>query len=91
MSVTVVKSQIKKDVQDHHYYQTTKDQDKLSTIKDWDLLHQEHFCVVFARLLCSAGITNENKFHTSSSPTLCASNDIISGHAHPLCSNIWLP
>ena len=43
----------------------------LSTIKDWDLLHQRHFCVVFARLLCSAGITNENEFHTSSSPTLC--------------------
>ena len=35
----------------------------LSTIKDWDLLHQRHFCVVFARLLCSAGITNENEFH----------------------------
>ena len=42
----------------------------LSTIKDWDQLHQRHFCVVFARLLCSAGITNENEFHTSSSPTL---------------------
>ena len=48
----------------------------LSTNKDWDQLHQRHFCVVFARLLCSAGITNENEFHTSSSPTLCASNDI---------------
>ena len=42
----------------------------LSTIKDWDQLHQRHFCVVFARLLCSAGITNENEFHNSSSPTL---------------------
>ena len=62
----------------------------LSTIKDWDLLHQRHFCVVFARLLCSAGITNENEFHTSSSPTLCASNDVTSGHAHSLCSEIWL-
>ena len=61
-----------------------------STIKDWDLLHQRHFCVVFARLLCSAGITNENEFHNSSSPTLCASNDVTSGHAHPLCSEIWL-
>ena len=63
----------------------------LSTIKDWDLLHLRHFCVVFARLLCSAGITNENYFHTSSSPTLCGSNDITSGHAHSLCSEIWLP
>ena len=61
----------------------------LSTIKDWDLLHQRHFCVVFARLLCSAGITNQNEFHTSSSPTLCASNDVTSGHAHSLCSEIW--
>ena len=62
----------------------------LSTIKDWDLLHQRHFCVVFARLLCSAGITNENEFHNSSSPTLCASNDVTSSHAHSLCSEIWL-
>jgi len=53
----------------------------LSTIKDWDLPDQWHFCVVFARLLCSAGITNENEFHTSSSPTLCVSNDVTSGHA----------
>jgi len=44
--------------------------DQLGTIKDWDLLHQRHFCVVFARLLCSAGITNEKKFHVSGSPTL---------------------
>jgi len=29
-------------------------------------------------------------FHTSSSPTLCASNDVTSGHAHSLCSEIWL-
>ena len=58
----------------------------LSTIKDWDLLHQRLFCVVFARLLCSAGITNENEFHSSSSPTLCASNDVTSSHAHSLCS-----
>ena len=43
-----------------------------------------------ARLLCSARITNENEFHNSSSPTLCASNDVTSGHAHPLCSEIWL-
>jgi len=50
----------------------------LSTIKDWDLLHQRHFCV-FAKLLCSAGSTNENEFHTSSSPTLCASNVVTSG------------
>ena len=62
----------------------------LSTIKDWDLLHQRHFCVVFARLLCSAGITNGNEFHTSSSPTLCAFNEVTSGHAHSLCSEIWL-
>jgi len=52
-------------------------------LKDWDLLHPRHFCVVFARLLCSAGITNKNEFHNSSSPTLCASNDVTSGHAHP--------
>ena len=56
---------------------------ELSTINDWDLLHQRHFCVVFARLLCSAGIT-------SSSTTLCDSNYITSGHAHSLCSEIWL-
>ena len=37
----------------------------LSTLKDWDLLHQRYFCAVFARLLCSAGITNENEFHTA--------------------------
>ena len=36
------------------------------------------FVLLFARLLCSAGITNENEFHNSSSPTLCASNDITS-------------
>jgi len=36
----------------------TKCSFNLSTIKDWDLLPQRHFCVVFARLLCSAGITN---------------------------------
>ena len=29
---------------------------------------------------CSAGIPNENEFHTSSSPTLCASNHVTSGH-----------
>jgi len=55
----------------------------LSIIKDWDLLHQRHFCVVFATLLCSTGIT-------SSSPTLCASNDITSGHTHSLCSKTLL-
>ena len=60
----------------------------LSTIKDGDLLHQRYFCVVFARLLCSAGIANENEFHTSSSPSLRTSNDITSGHAHSLCSEI---
>jgi len=54
--------------------------------QNWDLLHQRHFCVVFARLLCSAEITNENEFHTSSSPTLCVSNDVTSSHTHPLCS-----
>ena len=63
---------------------------ELSAIKDWDLLHQRHFWVVYARLLCSAGITNENEFHTSSSPTLCALNDVTSGHTHSLCSEIWL-
>jgi len=62
----------------------------LSTIKDWDLLHQRHFCAVSARLLCSAGITNENEFHYSSSPTLYVSNDVTSGHAHSLCLEIWL-
>jgi len=62
----------------------------LSTIKVWDQLRQRHVCAVFARLLCSAGITNENEFHNSSSPTLCASNDVTSGHAHLLCSEIWL-
>ena len=45
------------------------------------------FRVVFARLLCSAEITNDNEFHTSSSPTLCVTNDITSGHAHTLCWN----
>ena len=39
---------------------------------------------------CSAGITNGNEFHTSSSPTLCAISDITSGHAHSLYSEIWL-
>jgi len=63
---------------------------QLSTIKDWDQLHQRHLCVVFARLLCSPGITSENQFHTSSSHTLSASNDITSGHAHSPCSEIWL-
>ena len=63
---------------------------ELSTIKDWDLLHQRDFCVVFARLLCSAGITNENEFHNSSSPTPCDSNYVTSGRAHSLCSEIWL-
>ena len=47
-----------------------------------------YFCVVFARLLCSAGIANENEFHTSSSPSLRTSNDITSGQAHSLCSEI---
>ena len=28
----------------------------ISTIKDWDQLYRRYFCVVFARLLCSAGI-----------------------------------
>jgi len=40
----------------------------LSTLKNWDLLHQRYFCVAFARLLCSAGITNENEFHTAIAP-----------------------
>ena len=62
----------------------------LSTINDWDLLHQRHFCVVFARLLSPAGISNENEFHTSSSPTLCESNDVTFVHAHSLCSEVWL-
>ena len=48
----------------------------LSTIKDWDLLHQRHFGVVFARLLCSAGITNENEIQFSGSPTPRVSNDV---------------
>ena len=75
----------------HMTYQlNVKSLSMLSTIKDWDLLHQRYFCVVFARILCSAGIANENEFHNSSSPTLCASNDITSGHAHSLCSEIWL-
>jgi len=62
----------------------------LSTIKDWDLLHQKHFGVVFAGLLCSAGITNENEFQFSDSPTPLVSNDVTFGHAHTLCSAIWL-
>jgi len=62
-------------------------------VKAWkesisERLHQRHFCVVFARLLCSAGIANENEFHTSSSPSLRTSNDVTSGHAHSLCSEI---
>ena len=48
------------------------------------------FLCCFARLLCSAGITNGNEFHTSSSPTLCAFNDITSGHVHSLYLEIWL-
>ena len=28
----------------------------LSNIKDWDQLDQTHFCVVFAKSLCSSGI-----------------------------------
>jgi len=67
-----------------------KSTNQLSNIKDWDLLHQRDFGGVFARLLCSAGITNSNEFHTSSSPTLCASNDITSGQAHSICLEIWL-
>ena len=59
----------------------------LSTIKDWGLLHQRDFCVFFARLLCSAGITNESEFHYSSSPTPRISNDIT--YVHTLCSVIW--
>jgi len=47
-----------------------------------------HFCVVFARLLCSGEIT---EFHISSSPTLCASNDVTSSHAHSLCSERCFP
>ena len=62
----------------------------LSTIKDWDLLHQRHFRVVFARLLCPAGITNENEIQFSGSPTPRVSNDVTFGHAHTLCSEIWL-
>jgi len=50
------------------------------------LLHQRHFGVVFARLLCSAGITNENEFKFSGSPTPRVSNDVTFGHAHTLCS-----
>ena len=34
----------------------------LSTIKDWDQLNWRHFCVMFAKSLSSAGITDENKF-----------------------------
>jgi len=60
----------------------------LSTIKDWDLLHQRHFGVVFARLLCSAGITNENEFQFSGSPTPRVSNDITFGHTHTLFCNM---
>ena len=48
----------------------------LSTIKDWDQLHLRHFGVVFERLLCSAGITNENEFQFSGSPTPRVSNDV---------------
>ena len=60
----------------------------LSTIKDWDLLHQRHFGVIFARLLRSAGITNENEIQYSGSPTPRVSNDVTFGHAHTLCSAI---
>jgi len=65
--------------------------DRLSTIKDWDLPHQRHFGVVFARLLCFAGITNEDEFHTSGSPTPCVSNDVTFSHTQRLCLAIWLP
>ena len=49
-----------------------------------------HFGAVFARLLCSAGTTNENEFQFSGSPTPCVSNDVTFGHAHTLCSATWL-
>ena len=60
----------------------------LSTIKDWALLYQRHYGVVFARLLCFAGITNE--FHLSGIPTprIHVSNDVIFGHAHILFDNM---
>jgi len=52
---------------------------------------QRHFGGVFARLLCSAGITNENEFQFIDSPTPRISNDVTFGHAHTLCSAIlWL-
>ena len=59
-------------------------------IKDWDLLHlhQRYFCIAFAKTVCSAGITDENEFRTSSSPALYPSNDVTSGHAHTLYSEI---
>jgi len=40
--------------------------------------------------LCSAGITNENEFHISGSPTPRVSNDVTFSHAHTLCLAIWL-
>jgi len=39
------------------FHKETTDGAKSKTDKDWDLLHQIHFCVVFARLLYSVGIT----------------------------------
>ena len=33
---------------------------------------------------------NENEFHISASPTPRVSNDVTFGHAHTLCSAIWL-
>ena len=59
--------------------------ESLNTIKDWDLLHPRHFGVVFERLLCSAGITNENEFQFSGSPAPHVSNDVTFGHTHTLC------
>ena len=57
-------------------------------MKDWALLYQRHYGVIFARLLCSVGITNE--FHLSGIPTPCihVSNDVIFGHAHILFDNM---
>jgi len=76
----------------------------VSVLQQWARIDciQEHAKIIFplpyqgtvgspSRLLCSAGIANENEFHTTSSPTLCASNDVTSGHAHSLCLETWLP
>jgi len=60
----------------------------LSTIKDCMGPAKSETCILccFCEvILCCAGITDENEFHTSSSPTLCVQWRPC-GHAHSLCS-----